>query len=632
MEAQGNTLTVNVDPTGLGQGSYTGAVNIYSGLGANASVSVTLNIQAQITVSPTSLTFNFQQGGAAPGAQGLSVFSNPSGASVTAVPVMNNGESWLTVTAAGTTPASLLASVNPNLAPGTYAAAIAISAGVGNTVNVPVTFNVVSAPAVLSVSPLTETLSIVQGASATPGQITVANTGGGTLQFTAQTTSSQGTWLTLTSGSGSATPSTPAALVFTADPTGLTAGLYTGQITVQDANSPAQAVINVMMAVSQGAQSLTLSQSAIAFSAIAGGQTPPSQSFTVSSQGTGSLNWTAQAQTVVNSLAPSANWLSVTPASGSSLSGQTGSSAGVSVNTAGLPAGQYYGTVAIAAPNAVNNPQSVSVLLNVTTAGQSGTNIELSTGGVILSGPTGSTTPPQQQVSLFNLSNNTINYSTSVVTPNGIGWLSISPASGPLLPGSTTVSIAADLSALPSGVQTGTVNLAFSDGTVGAIQVTVDATSPTTSSGASGSAVRMPLATSSACASKKPGYLVPVFRQPLSQSVFQAAVPQKVQLQIIDDCGNPLAATNGGLAQVSFSDQDPAVVLNDIGGGIWEGTWVPVNTTPTVQVRAVASQSPAGLRSIAAAIAVTVNRRPPRAGRTSGVVNAASSVQSTPKS
>ena len=112
----------------------------------------------------------------------------------------------------------------------------------------------------------------------------MSNTGGGTLQFSAQASSAQGTWLTLTgSGSGSATLSAPASLGFIADPTGLAPGIYTGQITVQDTNSTAPVVVNVTLAVSQAAQSLTLSQSGLTFSAIAGGQTPPPQSFTVSS-------------------------------------------------------------------------------------------------------------------------------------------------------------------------------------------------------------------------------------------------------------------------------------------------------------------------------------------------------------
>ncbi len=499
-----------------------------------------------------------------------------------------------------------------------------------------VTMNVTaqSAPPSLSVSPLTSNFTLTQGTSPAQGQVTVSNTGGGSLQFRAQATSTPGTWLSLTgSGSGGATPSSPASLAFTADPTGLMPGIYTGQITVQAANLATQVVVSVTLAVSQATQSLSLSQSGLTFSAVAGGQTPPSQSFTVSSQGSGSLSWTAEAQTISNPLAPSANWLSIRSVGRVSNGGQTGAPVEVSVNTAGLPAGQYYGSVDIDAPNATNNPQSVVVLFNVAAASGTTNNVGFSTGGVILSGAAGSTTPPQQQISLFNPSNNTINYSATISTANGVGWLSISPASGQLLPGTTSISIAANLAELSSGVQTGTVDFAFDNGTTGVLQVAVIATSGTSGSDVTGSAVSAhALTTSSACAGGNPGYLVPVFRQPVSQSVLQAAVPQTVQLEVVDGCGSPLAANNGGAVQVSFGNEDASINLQDVGGGIWEGTWTPVNAAALFTIQAVASELSPGLSSSAAGPPVTVQAASANAPAViSAVVNAASSAQAMPQ-
>jgi hypothetical protein len=311
------------------------------------------------------------------------------------------------------------------------------------------------------------------------GLVTVSNTGGGTLQYSATAATDQGTWLTLLGGgAGSGTPSAPAALGFIADPTGLTSGLYKGQIKVQTTDLGAEAVVDVTLAVGQGGQLLTLSQSGLTFSTVAGSQPPPSQSFTVSSQTSGSLSWTVQQQTIVNPLPSSANWLSFITTSGFSIGGQTVTPVEVSVNSVGLPAGQYYGFLNILEPNAVNSPQSVLVVLNVTAAGGT-TNIGFSTGGIILSGPAGSSTAQQQQISLFNPSNGPINYSSAVLTSSGVGWLSVSPASGQLLPGNGSISIAANLSALSPGSQTGTVSIAFDNGTVGVIQVAVIATSPT---------------------------------------------------------------------------------------------------------------------------------------------------------
>jgi uncharacterized protein (TIGR03437 family) len=136
---------------------------------------------------------------------------------------------------------------------------------------------------------------------------------------------------------------------------------------------------------------------------------------------------------------------------------------------------------------------------------------------------------------------------------------------------------------------------------------------------------------SSACAGGKPGYLVPVFRQPLSGAVLHASLPQTVQLGIADDCGNPLVATNGGAAQVSFSDMDVAIDLHDVGDGIWEGTWAPVKSVAQVKLHAVAFEKSPRLSSVAAGIAVSVRPSPVDApAQVLAVVNAASGSHATP--
>jgi uncharacterized protein (TIGR03437 family) len=136
------------------------------------------------------------------------------------------------------------------------------------------------------------------------------------------------------------------------------------------------------------------------------------------------------------------------------------------------------------------------------------------------------------------------------------------------------------------------------------------------------------LTTSSACSGGKPGYLVPTFRQPLSQSAPQAALPQTVQVQIVDDCGNPLAANKGGAAQVSFGNQDASIDLQDVGGGIWEGTWTPFNAAAVVTLQAVAFELSPGLSSVAGGTVVTVQPAPVNAPAiVSAVVNAASGSQ-----
>ena len=633
------TVTVLANPTGIGVGApYTGTANFQAG-GRVASANITMNVSPptrQLSVGPESLAFSHTQGDSTqPAAQSISVFSHQSGGPVSASAIMTNGETWLNVSGDRGTPSLVTTSVNPNLPPGIYSATVAVSSG-ANTVNVPVTYTVANRSARLSVSPLTAGFTLSRGTTPALGQVAVSNVGGGTLQFTAQAVSDQGSWLTLTgSGSGTAASEAQASLSFMADPTGLSPGLYTGQISVRDSNSPAGAVVKVTLAVSETAQTIILSQSGITFSAVEGGQSPPSQVMTVSSQGIGPLYWSAQAETIPNPLSPSARWLSVVPPTGSSISGQAGSTLEIFANPTGLPAGQYFGSVKIDAPGAFNNPQSVLVILNVGATSDTSRNVGFSTGGVILTGLAGNAAAQQQQISIFNPSNETIGYSATVLTSNGIGWLSLSPASGRVLPGSTSISIAANFSMLSPGLQTGTVTLGFDDGTVGIIQVSAIATSPTQAArnnaiSSTGSGV------SPSCSQSFPnsssGYLVPIFRQPVAPSVLQVAMPQKIQLEIVDDCGRPLAAGNGGLVQVSFSNQDASINLHDAGGGIWEGTWTPVNAGAQVTLRVMAAELSTVRSSNAAAVGVAVQPASPNAPpQISGVVNTAGSAQPTPQ-
>ena len=82
--------------------------------------------------------------------------------------------------------------------------------------------------------------------------------------------------------------------------------------------------------------------SPLSLSFAAGGTTPPApQTFTITNQGTGSLNWSATATT--NS---GGTWLSVSPPAGSTAVGAS-TPVSVSVNPAGLAGGWYTGAIAV---------------------------------------------------------------------------------------------------------------------------------------------------------------------------------------------------------------------------------------------------------------------------------------------
>ncbi len=100
-----------------------------------------------------------------------------------------------------------------------------------------------------------------------------------------------------------------------------------------------------------------LSPTSLGFSATQGGTNPVNQSLTVTNVGrSGStLNWTASTST-----SNGGNWLSVTPASGTAPSTLT-----VSVNSNGLVAGTYNGTITVSSNGAANSPQTVPVTLTI---------------------------------------------------------------------------------------------------------------------------------------------------------------------------------------------------------------------------------------------------------------------------
>jgi hypothetical protein len=103
---------------------------------------------------------------------------------------------------------------------------------------------------------------------------------------------------------------------------------------------------------------ISLNRTRLNFGAVAAGNTPDSQSFTIENSGTGTMNW---------SVSDNAVWLGLSPASGTDAGVVT-----VTVNISGLSAGEYKGTITVTSPEASNSPQTIAVELNVYRAGSSG--------------------------------------------------------------------------------------------------------------------------------------------------------------------------------------------------------------------------------------------------------------------
>jgi hypothetical protein len=93
---------------------------------------------------------------------------------------------------------------------------------------------------------------------------------------------------------------------------------------------------------------ISLSPTSLTYTATQGAANPANQTVSLTNTG-GTLNWT---------VSDSASWLSVSPASGSSSSTLT-----TAVNTSGLAAGAYNGTITVSATG--SSSQTVAVTLTV---------------------------------------------------------------------------------------------------------------------------------------------------------------------------------------------------------------------------------------------------------------------------
>jgi hypothetical protein len=203
-------------------------------------------------------------------------------------------------------------------------------------------------PPALAVSPTSLAFSATAGGSSPASKtLTVSNTGGGTLSFTA---TDDAPWLTETPATGTA----PKDLTVAVDTSGLAAGTYTATITIDGGGvSGSPRTVPVTLTVNPPAPPvLAITPSSLTFAATVGGAAPPAQGVTVSNTGGGTLSFTAT---------DDQTWLSASPASGSAPG-----TVNVSVDPTGLAAGTYTGTVTIAAAGATGSPKTVAVTFTVT--------------------------------------------------------------------------------------------------------------------------------------------------------------------------------------------------------------------------------------------------------------------------
>lgn len=473
----------------------------------------------------------------------------------------------------------------------------------------------------LTVAPSSITLSLMQGGPALTQSVTLTNHGSQALQASASaTTNSGGNWLSAAAG-GSVPPMGSAAVVVTADPSKLQPGTYSGAVAIS-VTGGAASTVSVLAVVTGSQPNLVLSQTGLFFQAVSGGTASPPQSITVLNSGAGTLNYAAS-----GSVISGANWLAVSPASGSA-SAQSPGAVTVSVNPNGLQPGTYYGKVAFSASGAADSPQVASVVLNVVSPANSPGAL-VQPAGMYFVGSAGGANPAAKTVSITNPSPNALTYLVTPFSNGNVSWLTATPSSGSVSatqPG--TLSVQPNLAGLAAGAYIGDLTIAF---------VPTGAT-PTASSQVLHVEVLLIVLPAGVTSSARPELepratgctptqLIPFFT--LLGSGFSATVgwPSEIQVTVVDDCGTPLVA--GGV-NVTFSSGDPALSLTSIGAGNWAATWNASNAASNVTLTAQAQEiKPAltGKASIGGALGS--NTAVPLVS-TGGVVSAANFVPNQP--
>jgi general secretion pathway protein D len=320
-----------------------------------ATTGVTNN--SAITLSQTTAAWTFTTGGVAPQASTITATSSAGNVSYTAT--ASSSAQWLVVnggpTAAGSLPATLTIGPTANitaLGSGSYLGSVQVSAADGSTAYYTVNLTINGGSQSLTVTPNGVALASGTGGLVVQQTVSVNSPIGGTLYVNVI-----GPGLSATVSDAAVTPNTPVTVTVLGNPTGLSAQIYRGILSVTVADST-QEVPVAFTVISNG--SLLLSQSSVPWTFTTGGALPQPTTITVSST-TGGTSYTATASS-------SSNWLLVNGAT---------AAAGIlpallvispSDDAANLTTGSYPGFVQIAAPDGSTANINVTLTVNGGTA------------------------------------------------------------------------------------------------------------------------------------------------------------------------------------------------------------------------------------------------------------------------
>ncbi len=297
----------------------------------------------------------------------------------------------------------------------------------------------------LSATELTFTASEANPRPATQ-ELRIRNSGKNSLKYTV---SGDASWLSISPADGTSSGQVNSHIV-TVDASGM-AGREaeypaTFTITCSDAYNNPQKVAVALQLSKEPPPEISVSPTALTFSAQAGGSSPRAQTINIRNSGKSVLNYT---------ISDDASWLDVSPANGSSSGENKGHT--VTVNSSGMAEGNYAATITISDPKATNNPQRVSVTLQISK--QPPPAIAVSRSSLSFSAQVGGGNPSAQTIGIRNGGSGTLAYTVTW----DASWLSVGPTSGSSTGQENTHAVYASIAGLAQGNYSGTITIAASD-------------------------------------------------------------------------------------------------------------------------------------------------------------------------
>jgi len=540
--------------------------DLYIADSRNNRIRVVRNLALTTTLAPSPVTLTAVAGSAASTPVRLNLTSPIAGLPYTvAVTYGQSARDWLSIaTSSDTAPATFSLTANASaLGAGRYTATINVTTNPAGTSNpVSVSLDVTETAPRLRLS--SESISISRPEASPPETtaLEVRNDGGGILSYRV---SSVGPWLKVSPDNDALRAGQVGVITVTVDPAGLKPGTFLGSITVTDGT--ARTVVPVTLTVRGGRRTILVSQAGLTFTAVAGGGSPTPQNIGILNIGAGALSWRAAVNGRFTRLSADSGtvtepWLEVSDLS-------------VSVNPAGLAAGQYYDRIEITG-DADNSPQLVTVLLNVLPEGTN-PGPEVSPSGMIFITKQGEN-PGSQTVTLNHLGKGPVTFDSSRLGT----WYESAPGAGRAVPnGPGSVVIQPTLAELPPGVRRGVVTFQLQeDGSVRTVNLLSVVAPPDTGNKGQRNAA--------SCAAPSLRVESTVLRDGFSVRVGEAVT---VEVKAADECGNlltPLAGGTGAQVVARPENGDPQVTLAHVGNGVWRGTWRPVRAIANTRLTVVA--------------------------------------------